>query len=319
MGCSRVRCPYLQLRASSLALSPRRSVLTDRCIARSYTAVVRSGMKRDLQTTAFSSVLLLKQVFEQAERSDDGWTLATNLPATEDIALLDAVEQWDQSVHGSSGSAPPLLAKAAVESRAPPSRSLRPVGQAQDPRLVADLQGARDDNASLQERFQRMQVQTSTILREKSALQAQVEAMQAAAGMSDEAEALRAQVDELQLQLQDALNANAAQADQGTGTDSLMRELHEAQDANAQLTADLDRANAELDARLERSTQFVNLRQVGSERPSTPPCAPQRGVSSARPLPRCLTGLPLRLRHRLLRLVRRRPPIRRCSRRRMTW
>jgi len=225
-------------------------------------AMVRSGMKRDLQTTAFSSVLLLKQVFEQAERSDDGWTLATNLPATEDIALLDAVEQWDQSVHGSSGSAPPLLAKAAVESRAPPSRSLRPVGQAQDPRLVADLQGARDDNASLQERFQRMQVQTSTILREKSALQAQVEAMQAAAGMSDEAEALRAQVDELQLQLQDALNANAAQADQGTGTDSLMRELHEAQDANAQLTADLDRANAELDARLERSTQFVNLRQM---------------------------------------------------------
>jgi hypothetical protein len=103
-------------------------------------AVVRHAMKRDLQSTMFSSVLLLKQAFEQAE-SNNGLTLTTNLAATEDIGLLEAVEQWDRSVHGSSGSAPPLSARASVV-RASPSRTLRPVGMTQDPRLIADLQGS---------------------------------------------------------------------------------------------------------------------------------------------------------------------------------
>ena len=48
----------------------------------------------------------------------------------------------------------------------------------------------------------------------------------------------------------------------GSGSDALMRELHDAQDANAQLSAALDDARAEQTARLERSAQFVNLRQV---------------------------------------------------------
>ena len=87
--------------------------------------------------------------------------------------------------------------------------------------------------------------------------------MSAAAGTSDEAEALRVQVDQLQAELQAALEAQASSAAQGSGTDSLMRELHDAQDANAQLSAALDEANAELNGRLERSAQFTNLRQVG--------------------------------------------------------
>lgn len=124
----------------------------------------------------FSSVLLLKQCFEQAERSEAGWTLTTNMPATEDRRLLQEVQDWDRTVHQDGRMAPPLRAKAAVESRSGggSSRSLRPVGQVQDPKLLADLQNTRDEASSLQERFQRMQVQTSQILREKSALQAQV-------------------------------------------------------------------------------------------------------------------------------------------------
>jgi len=91
--------------------------------------------------------------------------------------------------------------------------------------------------------------------------------MSAAAGASDEAEALRAQVDQLQADLQAAYDDNAAlQAQQesqpASGSDALMRELHEMQDAHAQLAAQLDQANAELDGRLERSRPFVNLQQM---------------------------------------------------------
>jgi len=129
--------------------------------------------------------------------------------------------------------------------------------------LSATAERARDDNASLQERFQRMQVQTQQILREKSELQAQVEAM--SSGSSDETEALRAQVEQLQAELQAAYDREAAAPppeQPGTGHDTLLRELHDAQDAAAQLQASLDQAQAELDSRLERSTQFVNLKQM---------------------------------------------------------
>mmetsp|Transcript_12549 Transcript_12549/g.25220 ORF Transcript_12549/g.25220 Transcript_12549/m.25220 type:complete len:258 (-) Transcript_12549:1116-1889(-) len=143
-------------------------------------SVIRTTMKRDLQSTMFSSVLLLKQILEQAEHGKVG--VSIDIPSTEDMGLLRAVEEWDQNVHGSSGSAPPLRARAAV-ARAAPSRALPVIGQTQDPKLLADLQNAHDDNSTLQERFQRLQVQCTDILREKSHMQEQIEAMsQGAAG-----------------------------------------------------------------------------------------------------------------------------------------
>ena len=62
--------------------------------------------------------------------------------------------------------------------------------------------------ASPQERFQRLQVQCSAVLREKTATQSQIEAMtQAAAersGVSEEADMLRAQVEQLRVELEAA-------------------------------------------------------------------------------------------------------------------
>jgi len=93
-------------------------------------SVVRSTMKRDLQTSAFSSVLLLKQTFEQAE--ERGINLSVDLPSTEDQRLLQAVEQWDNEVHGGSSRAPPpLRARAAVSSGGrSTARALPVIGQA---------------------------------------------------------------------------------------------------------------------------------------------------------------------------------------------
>jgi len=220
--------------------------------------VVRATMKRDLQTTAFSSVLLVKQAFEQAE--EHGFTLSTDMPSTEHRQLLEAVEQWDQDVHG-GGTAAPLRARAAMPSR-PAARALPVIGQAQDPKLLADLQSSRDDNATLQERFNRLQLQCSAALREKSAAQAQLDAVmgQSTSNNDDSSElaSLRMQVE----QLHDELDAARGAKHEGSGVDMLMQELQELQDANSQITADLDAARAEVSARVERSTQFVNMRQM---------------------------------------------------------
>jgi DNA repair exonuclease SbcCD ATPase subunit len=228
-------------------------------------ALVRSTMKRDLQTTMFSSVLLLKQAFEQAEAA--GLSLDTDLPTTEDQRLLQQVEQWDQSM-GGGGAAPPLRTRA-MDVRKPVGRGALPViGQTQDPKLASELGAMKDDHATLQERFNRLQVQCSDALREKSSLQAQLDQMGSGGGGgggadASEVEMLRAQVAELQAELQNALDAQAAQgAEHGSGVDSLMRELHAAQDANAEMAAEIDTLRAEAEARLERSPQFVNLRQM---------------------------------------------------------
>jgi len=222
---------------------------------------VRTVMKRDLQNAGFSSVLLLKQAFEQAE--ERGIPLSTDVNATEDRNLLDYIAQWDQDIHGGSGAAPPpMRARATMNSR-PAARALPVIGQTQDPKLVADLQSARDDNAELQERFSRLQVQTTAALRDKSAMQAQLDSLAHSAPMEavDAAEvaSLRAQVAELQAELD---GAHAPPQAGGSGVDSLMQELHSLQEVNSQLAADLDASRAEASARVERSQQFVNLRQM---------------------------------------------------------
>lgn len=113
-------------------------------------ATVRATMKRDLQSLNFGSVLLLKQIFEQAEQSR--LSMQTDLTGMEDMNLVGEVERWDADVHGGNSSAP-LRARAAGAIAAPSrgnARALPVIGQAQDPKLVAELQNARDDTASLQ-------------------------------------------------------------------------------------------------------------------------------------------------------------------------
>ena len=91
-------------------------------------AVTRTSMKRDLQNISFSSVLLLKQVLEQTEAAQV--PVSTDIPSTEDIGLMRAVEEWDQSVHG-GGAPPPLRARAAMDNRGASGRALPRVVQTQ--------------------------------------------------------------------------------------------------------------------------------------------------------------------------------------------
>ena len=247
--------------------------------------VVRSDMKRDLSTTSYSSALLLKQCFEQAE--EQRITLSTDLPCTEDRRLLGTMEQWDKDVHGGGGAPPPLLkARANMQTR-PSARALPVIGQAQDPKMLAELASTREDNATLQvcvraraclaccrsanahrlpffsfasqERFDRLQVQCSSAMREKSALQSQVYALQDAAGGASAADQAMA---ELHQQIADLQHELSIAQQSGGQNDALMNELHGLQDANAGLAAELDAARAESQQRVERSQQFVNLRQM---------------------------------------------------------
>ena len=118
-------------------------------------AVVRTTMKKDLQSTMHSSVLLLKQQFEQAEKAKI--SLDIDIPSTEDRNLLKAVEAWESNLTSGAGGQPQLRARATANLK-PAGASLPSIGTTQDPKLLAELQDTSDANASLKDKFDKLTV-----------------------------------------------------------------------------------------------------------------------------------------------------------------
>ena len=75
-----------------------------------------------------------------------------------------------------------------------------------------------------------------------------------------EEDGLRAEIDVLREELRAAHELQ--NQSQGGGSDTLILELQRAQDANAELVAECDALRAEASARVERSTQFLNLKSM---------------------------------------------------------
>jgi len=220
-------------------------------------AVVRNTMKRDMQSSMHSSVLLLKQALEQAEKS--GATIETDFASTEDRALLDAVAAWEGGI--SAGTVAPQLRARAALSVARPAPSLAQIGQAQDPKLIEEIQELRESNSTLNDRFQKLQVQCTTVISEKNELKNQVAAMSQG---GEEAAMLREQVERLQEELDIARQEQPPSADAApqSGVDALLEELRTSQEVVQELTVHLDDARNELLAKLEKSKPFLNLRSM---------------------------------------------------------
>jgi len=219
-------------------------------------AVVRNTMKRDMQSSMHSSVLLLKQALEQAEKA--GATIETDFASTEDRVLLDAVAAWEGGI--SAGTVAPQLRARAALSTARPAPSLAQIGQAQDPKLIEEIQELRESNATLSDRFQKLQVQCTSVITEKNDLKAQVASMSQG---GEEAAMLREQVERLQEEL-DLARQELPPTDTApqSGVDALLEELRTSQEIVQELTVHLEDSRNELLAKLEKSKPFLNLRSM---------------------------------------------------------
>jgi len=230
-------------------------------------ATVRLRIKTDLQQSMHSTVLLMKQLVEQAEKS--GLSLQADLSAIEDRKLLEAVAAWENSLSG-GGAVPQLKAKAMSSSR--PAAALPVIGQVQDPKLLEQLESQKEDNHSLNDKFQKLQIQCTGILKEKTQLKAQLDALaaenkslsSASSTSGDSAKALQGQVARLEAELA-ALRAAPPEpvvVTDHASVDSLKAELQSAQERAADLSGRLEEAQQEIQARVEKSKQFANMRQM---------------------------------------------------------
>merc|ERR1719313_2813936 len=209
-------------------------------------ATVRLRIKRDLQPSMHSAVLCMKQ-------------------------LLDAVAEWESSL-SSSSAAPQLKAKAAT-SKPAAGAALPMVGQVQDPKLLAQLEQHKEDNQALNDKFQKLQVQCTGFLKEKTQLKAQLDALaaenkslsSASASSGNSAAALQGQVARLEAELA-ALRAapppEPVIVTDSSNLDAIKKELQEAQGRVADLSGRLEEAQQEIQARVEKSKQFANMRQM---------------------------------------------------------
>lgn len=234
-------------------------------------AVVRTTMKKDLQGSGASSVLLLKQVFEQAEKS--GLSLSTDLLSTEDLNLVEGVRAWEESVQ-SSGAAPQLRVQArtgVLASRGPATLPGIGAGMVQDPRLLDELESQKAANQELTDKFQKLQVQCTTILREKTEAAAQLDSARSQLMSYQQTNStldpayLQGEIARLESELAAARAVPMEPVllpGQAAGVDSLMAELHSAQARIEQLTNDVDDARAELQAKLEKTKQFLSMRTL---------------------------------------------------------
>jgi len=232
-------------------------------------ALVKTTMKKDLQTSNHSSVLLLKQMFEQAEKANT--TLTADLSSTEDRNLLRAVEQWEDGMSGSAA-VPQLKARAATP-KASGAPALPVIGQTQDPKLLASLEEQKDSNASLTDKFQKLQVQCTGFLKDNTSMRAEIEALKAenktlsssSSSSATSSAALQGQVARLESELAAARSAPAAHS----GVDSLMEDLRSSQSQVSDLSEKLEAAKVEIEARIEKSKQFANMRQMLAKKNAT--------------------------------------------------
>ena len=168
------------------------------------------------------------------------------------------------------------------------------MGVAQDPALVAALQSARSENATLTSEFRSLQMAMVSALKEKTSrgpishpphLPRQVSALKEKTALGAQVEALAAEAQALQLdtsaatmsvaeleaalpRLQtelsmardEAASAGAAAAAGAADADAMLAQLHAAQTEAAQLDAALSEARADLAKPVQQSRAFLSMR-----------------------------------------------------------
>merc|ERR1740130_1969248 len=135
----------------------------------------------------------MKQVLEQAEKA--GITLNADLSATEDLNLMAGVQAWERSVQG-AGVAPQLKLRAGVPKlQGLFAKALPTLGATvSDPKVIEELQAQKQANEELTDRFQKLQVKCTQILREKTDVTAQLDAARSAPESSEDPAMLKATI-----------------------------------------------------------------------------------------------------------------------------
>ena len=237
-------------------------------------ALVKTQMKNGMQHSLHSLVLLIKQIFEQAEKHSQT-NFRVKLHITEDQALLQKVQEWEAAL--TSGKSMQLRASACVGLETESQQSLATtIATASDPKLIARLDEYKADKSELEKRLANLQLKATqaesdneSLSAKVRGLEAQCDAMKSTSASSDVTVAqLQGKVVQLEAELT-RVRAELSSASSSMKVPDLSTELSEAHRRADSLSELLEDARTEIAARVEKTKQFGNMRLMMQKKNAT--------------------------------------------------
>ncbi|XP_019392725.1 PREDICTED: leucine zipper transcription factor-like protein 1 [Crocodylus porosus] len=211
--------------------------------------VVHSEVESELINTAYTNVLLLRQLFSQAEK----WylKLQTDVSELENRELLEQVAEFEKSEFKSSNKKPN------AELIKP---KLAPLNEGGSELLNKEIARLQEENEKLKTRLKTIEIQATTALEEKSKLEKSLKDLQTIqdekTNITQDISELENTVATLKCQFEKTLNDNTA--NQKSLEENLMTTKHDLLKVQDQLSI----AEKELEKKFQQTAAYRNMKEI---------------------------------------------------------
>lgn len=220
-------------------------------------AVVRGEVESELINAAHTNVLLLRQVFSQAEK----WhlKLQADISELENRELIEEIAKFEEREFSSGPST--SQSKLSKLSQVPKLEPLNEGGGAA--LLQVEINRLNEENSKLKDRIKTLEGKATSVIGERSRLQADLESTQAALKAKGNVKSYGKDVADLEEQMAAAkLDLKLSKEKGSTQAASLHEELTNCKHEILKLQHDLEEAEKDLAKKFNETTQYKNMKQM---------------------------------------------------------
>lgn len=220
-------------------------------------AVVRGEVESELINAAHTNVLLLRQVFSQAEK----WhlKLQADISELENRELISEIAKFEEREFSSGPST--SQSKLSKLSQAPKLEPLNEGGGAA--LLQVEINRLNEENSKLKDRIKILEGKATSVIGERSRLQADLDSTQAALKAKGNVKSYGKEVADLEEQMAAAkLDLKMSKERGSTQAASLHEELTNCKHEILKLQHDLEEAEKDLAKKFNETTQYKNMKQM---------------------------------------------------------
>ena len=223
-------------------------------------SVVRGEVESELINTAHTNVLLLRQVFSQAEK----WylNLQADISELENRELIEEIAKFEEREF----SAKKTVSQTSVSSKLAQKTKLEPLGDGSGSALLQmEINRLQEENSRLKEKIKMSESMAASVLDEKSRLKADLAKTQSDLLMMSQSsdredlKELEKRMDSVKLEMESVRKANSAGGDNAS---EIAEQLTNAKHEILRLQHDLEEKEKELTKKFNETTQYTNMKQM---------------------------------------------------------